>query len=612
MVSVAFFFFFQAEDGIRDYKVTGVQTCALPISAITIPNQGAGTPYPSTIAVSGMGGTISNVTVTLRNLSHTWTRDIDVLLVGPTGQTVIVMSDAGSGGANNVTLTLSDAAAAALPLTALVSGTFRPANYVDASVGGDNFPSPAPAGPYGATLSAFNGQGANGTWSLYVYDDGPGDQGSLAGGWSLTLSTVSATGAAPTISDIADQLTTVDTATSAIPFTVADADTPVDSLTLSQGSSNETLVPTNNIVFGGSGSNRTVTVSPAANQNGVTTITVAVGDGQYSASTNFVVTVNAVNDPPTISSIADQAINVNSSTGPLSFTVGDVGTPLGSLTVSRGSSNATLVPTNNIVFGGSGANRTVTVSPAAGQTGVATITVTVDGGQYSASTSFVVTVTALFTGTKAFTNVAAITIPNQGAGTPYPSTIAVSGIGGTISNVTVTLRNLSHTYTRDIDVLLVGPTGQKVIIMSDAGGGGANNVTLTLSDAAAAALPLTAVVSGTFRPTNYVDGSVGGDNFPNPAPAAPYGATLSAFNGQGANGTWSLYVFDDGPGDQGSLAGGWSLTLSTVSATGAAPTISDIADQLTTVDTATSAIPFTVADADTPVDSLTLSQGSSN
>src|SRR5256885_9192883 len=28
---VVFFFFFQAEDGIRDYKVTGVQTCALPI-----------------------------------------------------------------------------------------------------------------------------------------------------------------------------------------------------------------------------------------------------------------------------------------------------------------------------------------------------------------------------------------------------------------------------------------------------------------------------------------------------------------------------------------------------------------------------------------------------
>src|SRR5256885_9742262 len=32
-----FFFFFQAEDGIRDYKVTGVQTCALPISATRSP-----------------------------------------------------------------------------------------------------------------------------------------------------------------------------------------------------------------------------------------------------------------------------------------------------------------------------------------------------------------------------------------------------------------------------------------------------------------------------------------------------------------------------------------------------------------------------------------------
>src|SRR2546426_10828642 len=34
VVAGFFFFFFQAEDGIRDYKVTGVQTCALPISPL--------------------------------------------------------------------------------------------------------------------------------------------------------------------------------------------------------------------------------------------------------------------------------------------------------------------------------------------------------------------------------------------------------------------------------------------------------------------------------------------------------------------------------------------------------------------------------------------------
>src|SRR5438046_7684303 len=33
LISCFFFFFFQAEDGIRDWSVTGVQTCALPISS---------------------------------------------------------------------------------------------------------------------------------------------------------------------------------------------------------------------------------------------------------------------------------------------------------------------------------------------------------------------------------------------------------------------------------------------------------------------------------------------------------------------------------------------------------------------------------------------------
>src|SRR3712207_1653030 len=41
MISMYFFFFFQAEDGIRDIGVTGVQTCALPISSYTNPRLSA-------------------------------------------------------------------------------------------------------------------------------------------------------------------------------------------------------------------------------------------------------------------------------------------------------------------------------------------------------------------------------------------------------------------------------------------------------------------------------------------------------------------------------------------------------------------------------------------
>ena len=98
----------------------------------------------------------------------------------------------------------------------------------------------------------------------------------------------------PTISDIPNQLTTVNTPTPAIAFTVTDADTPVNNLTLSATSSNPTLAPTNNIVFGGSGSNRTVTATPAPGQTGTSTITVTVSDGTNNASDPFVLTVNAV------------------------------------------------------------------------------------------------------------------------------------------------------------------------------------------------------------------------------------------------------------------------------------------------------------------------------
>src|SRR5262249_58852040 len=58
------------------------------------------------------------------------------------------------------------------------------------------------------------------------------------------------------------------------------------------------------------------------------------------------------------------------------------------------SSNQTLVPDASIAFGGSGASRTVTVTPAGGQTGAATITVTVSDGTLSTSTGFLLTVNA--------------------------------------------------------------------------------------------------------------------------------------------------------------------------------------------------------------------------
>ncbi|MBE2216550.1 MAG: fibronectin type III domain-containing protein, partial [Opitutaceae bacterium] len=101
------------------------------------------------------------------------------------------------------------------------------------------------------------------------------------------------------------------------------------------------------------------------------------GNSGYSNVASGTTPPPASNTAPTISDIANRTISAGSNTGALAFTVGDVETTAGSLTVTASSSNTTLVPSSGIVLGGSGASRTVTVTPASGQSGTATITVTV-------------------------------------------------------------------------------------------------------------------------------------------------------------------------------------------------------------------------------------------
>ena len=158
---------------------------------ITI-NGGAVSPYPSTIVVSGLtNGVIKDVNLILRNFSHTWPEDVDILLAAThLSGNALVMADAGGDfDATNLTLTLDDQAANQLPFNAaLVNGaTYRPANHADEDGTTDVFPGPAPT-PTGTSLTAFNGQNPNGTWQLFVRDDfAANENGSIAGGWTLDM-----------------------------------------------------------------------------------------------------------------------------------------------------------------------------------------------------------------------------------------------------------------------------------------------------------------------------------------------------------------------------------------------------------------------------------------
>jgi fibronectin type 3 domain-containing protein len=273
---------------------------------------------------------------------------------------------------------------------------------------------------------------------------------------------VSLTNTPPIISSITNQTLNEDSPSPPIPFIVADAETPATKLVVFAKSSNPIVVPSSGIIISGSGSNRTVKLVPATNQTGTSIITLGVVDGLVTNQTAFQVVVNPVNDPPFISTIAAQNVNQGSATPLLTFTVGDVETPASSLVLSRASSNPTLVPVSAIVFGGSGSNRTVKVTPATNQTGTATITLGVSDGSQTTTSSFALTVSS---GNHAPTisSITNISIPKNGssgpiafvigdaetpanglslaAGSSNPYLIANSGIvlGGSASNRTVTI-----------------------------------------------------------------------------------------------------------------------------------------------------------------------------
>jgi subtilisin-like proprotein convertase family protein len=164
-----------------------------------------------------------------------------------------------------------------------------------------------------------------------------------------------------------------------------------------------------------------------------------------------------------------------------------------------------------------------------------------------------------------FTNPAAITINDAttvGTANPYSSNITVSGMTGTITNITVGLSNINHTFPDDLDLLLVAPNGNNLVIFSDAGGSAdVTNISILFDDAAAATVtdggPL---MGGTFKPSQFV----AGDIFPAPAPAASANTTLAAaFNGIDPNGAWNLYAVDDTGVDMGTIGNGWSLNITT-------------------------------------------------
>jgi subtilisin-like proprotein convertase family protein len=169
----------------------------------------------------------------------------------------------------------------------------------------------------------------------------------------------------------------------------------------------------------------------------------------------------------------------------------------------------------------------------------------------------------------AFTVAAPVTVSDccaPQAAAPNPSTITLQNVTGQINGISVNLNGLTHPYAADLNALLVGPTGEAVVLMSDVGRA-ASGANLVFSDAAGGPVPNGAIPAGTstYQPTDLAEDCAGPpapDVFP-AAPAGSYGSALNVFNGTDPNGVWSLYLSDDCGGDAGQLTSGWSLDIAT-------------------------------------------------
>lgn len=561
-------------------------------------NNGPADTYPSKITVSGLVGKVMDVSVTVSGIAWpaNMVQDLAMLLVGPKGQKVVLMSGAGAGAASSLVngqLLFQDSAANFLPAVGQIeSGAYKPTALptVPALV----FPATAPAGPYDPTLATFATTDPNGDWSLYVADaadthgnDTHGAQ--ITGGWTISIHTT------PVISTIADQVTDEDVM-KRVGFTIGDSQPgKTGSITVVGASSDKTLVPDANIVVTGSGASRTLEITPAANLSGVTTITVTVTDGASSVNTSFKLTVTAVNDPPTITDIADQTTVMTVAVGPIPFTVADV--EGSAITVTASSDNTAVVPVGNITLAGAGGARTVTIQPAGITRGSARITITADDGALKTSKSFNFTVNANLS----FANLDPITINDRGGtdpapapARPYPSKINVSGVQGFLTSATVTLVGFRHQFPADVDVVLVSPDGKAVKLMGGAGGGiGVTGLRLGFSATAAAPIsnagPLT---SGSYKPAKYGTGTAPVDaSMPSPAPAGPYSVDLTTFNTINPNGDWSLFVDDNTYTLDGAIEGGWILTFEV------GPVIPTIVSQ-TMAENGEKTVSYTIGDSD--------------
>lgn len=168
-----------------------------------------------------------------------------------------------------------------------------------------------------------------------------------------------------------------------------------------------------------------------------------------------------------------------------------------------------------------------------------------------------------------FTNNTAITIADN---TTTSSNITTSSVVGKLITARVTLNGITHTFSGDLDFLLIDNDNEAFAFLTDTGSGSdfsADNI--TIADSGTTILPTTAnLPSGTFLPSSFESAETSANWAGAPivnvqhAPPVDEESFNEVFGGDSSNnGVWQLWLKDDAGGDTGTIAGGWTLELIT-------------------------------------------------
>jgi hypothetical protein len=465
--------------------------------------------------------------------------------------------------------------------------------------------------------------------------------GAITNAASFVL-TVSGLNDPPVISNIADQSTLEDTPVGPIPFIVQDIETAASSLTLTASSSNPSLVATSNITFGGSSSNRTLTIVPQPNTSGTGVITVTVSDGAATASDTFVLVVTPVNDPPTLGAIAD--VRVNQNAGPRTVALTGISAGAGESNqvpaVTAVSADTNRIRIISVDYSG-GATGLLTLQAVPGATGTGSVSVTViDGDTVSnlMTRTFNVSINAApsigyvpdqetfentSTGPIAFIVGDVESAPNQltvhfsssgplfpqgsetfnGAGIQRSLTLSpAAGLVGTAlatlsvtdpegaSSATSFFITVSHSNRPPVldpvtNLLLNPASGPRAVLLTGIGPGATNEfeaVSVTARSSNSNVVAVVSVVSNT-----------------------PSTATLTLLPGTSGGSAIVTVIVDDGQSINATTTNAFVVTLNTP------PQISTITNRSTLEDVALT-IPFTIGDAETSASSLSVTGYSSS